>query len=80
MNWPSWWEWELGFTSHVEVRMEERGFSEVELRVMLDGASKLSLSPLAGEVGGLFIPVMRDIPGCRARSRRRDSYHCNRIP
>ena len=41
MNWPSWWEWELGFTAHVEVRMEERGFSEIELRTMLDDASKL---------------------------------------
>ena len=41
MNWPIWWEWELGFTAHVEVRVEERGFSEVELRMMLDSASKL---------------------------------------
>ena len=41
MNWPSWWEWELGFTAHVEARMEERGFSEIELRTMLDDASKL---------------------------------------
>ena len=39
MNWPNWWEWELGFTSHVEVRMEERGFSEIELRAMLDDAT-----------------------------------------
>ena len=38
MNWPSWWEWELGFTAHVEARMEERGFSEIELRTMLDDA------------------------------------------
>lgn len=42
MNWPSWWEWDLGFTAHVEVRMEERGFSEIELRTMLDSASKLT--------------------------------------
>ncbi len=41
MNWPSWWEWDLGFTAHVEARMEERGFSEIELRTMLDNASKL---------------------------------------
>lgn len=41
MNWPSWWEWGLGFTAHVEVRMEERGFSEIELRTILDSASKL---------------------------------------
>ena len=42
MNWPSWWEWDLSFTAHVEVRMEERGFSEIELRTMLDSASKLT--------------------------------------
>ena len=40
MNWPSWWEWELGFTLHVEVRMGERGFSEIDLRAMLDDATK----------------------------------------
>ena len=32
---PDWWDWELAFTSHLEARMEERGFSEVELRTML---------------------------------------------
>ena len=41
MNFPSWWEWELGFTAHVEGRMAERGFSEIELRTMLDNASEL---------------------------------------
>lgn len=46
MNWPSWWKWELGFTSHAEVRMEERDLSEVELRSMLDGA-------------GHFVPARR---------------------
>ena len=40
MNWPIWWEWELVFTAHVEIRMEERGFSEVELRAMLDDATR----------------------------------------
>ena len=40
MNWPSWWDWDLGFTPHLEMRMVERGFSEVELRAMFDAASK----------------------------------------
>ena len=40
MNLPSWWEWELGFTAHVEGRMEERGFSEIELLTMLDNPTK----------------------------------------
>jgi len=39
---PEWWEWELGFDSHIEDRMEERGFSEVELRAMLEDATSLS--------------------------------------
>lgn len=38
---PEWWDFELSFTSHVENRMEERGFSEVELRAMLENAGKL---------------------------------------
>jgi len=40
-NWPGWWHWELGFTGHVEVRMEERGFSEVDLRSMLGNATNI---------------------------------------
>ena len=35
---PEWWDWEIAFTPHVEARMEERGFSEVELRGMLEDA------------------------------------------
>lgn len=41
MDWPEWWKWELGFTAYLEARMEERGFSEVELRAMLDDAREL---------------------------------------
>jgi hypothetical protein len=36
---PEWWEWELGFDSHIEDRMEERELSEVELRTMLADAT-----------------------------------------
>ncbi len=41
---PEWWEWELAFTAHVEARMEERGFSEVDLREMLEDALDLEQS------------------------------------
>lgn len=41
MNWPEWWEWELELTPHVEKRMEDRGFSEVDLRSMLERATGL---------------------------------------
>ncbi len=28
---PDWWRWELTFTSHAELRMEQRGVTEVEV-------------------------------------------------
>lgn len=39
MDWPPWWEWELELTPHVEKRMEDRDFNEVDLRSMLQQAS-----------------------------------------
>ena len=38
VEWPPWWEWELELTPHVERRMEDRAFTEVELRQMLETA------------------------------------------
>jgi hypothetical protein len=38
MEWPSWWEWELALSSHLQKRMEDRGFNEVDLRDMLERA------------------------------------------
>lgn len=40
MEWPDWWEWELELSPHLEKRMEERGFTEIELRQMLDRAHR----------------------------------------
>ena len=37
-NWPEWWLWELEITPHLEQRMEDREFSEVDLREMLEHA------------------------------------------
>jgi hypothetical protein len=39
MQWPDWWHWDLAFTKHLELRMDEREFSELELRRMLDVAT-----------------------------------------
>lgn len=39
MAWPAWWAWELEFTPHLEKRMEDRGFTEVDLRQMLEDAT-----------------------------------------
>jgi hypothetical protein len=35
---PEWWEWPLELTPHVIKRMRERGFSETDLRAMMDDA------------------------------------------
>lgn len=39
---PDWWDWDLAFTAHLESRMEEREFSEVELRTMVADATDLT--------------------------------------
>jgi hypothetical protein len=38
-TWPEWWEWELELTPHIEKRMTDRDFSEVDLRLMLQNTS-----------------------------------------
>ena len=38
---PKWWEWELEFSPHLLKRMLDRGFSEVDLRVMMENATGL---------------------------------------
>jgi hypothetical protein len=40
-TWPEWWDWELELSSHLLKRMENRGFSELDLRQMLSIASGL---------------------------------------
>ena len=42
MAFPEWWDWELELTPHVEKRMEDRTFSEVDLRLMLGARDGLS--------------------------------------
>jgi hypothetical protein len=36
---PEWWNWDLSFTSHTELRMEQRGVTEVDVRAMLEKAT-----------------------------------------
>ena len=48
MERPEWWEWDLRFISHLERRMEERGFSEIELRAMLTDATAITPSRRSG--------------------------------
>ena len=38
-DWPPWWDWELDLKSHVLERMEDRHFTEVDLRRMMEHAT-----------------------------------------
>ena len=38
-QWPLWWEWELELVSYLHTRMEEREFTEIELRRMMEHAT-----------------------------------------
>lgn len=38
---PEWWEWEFFLSPHVNLRMEDRDLSEVELRDMIEQAARL---------------------------------------
>ena len=38
-DWPDWWQWPIELTSHLIKRMFDRGFSETELRDMLEMAT-----------------------------------------
>lgn len=40
-DWPTWWWWPLELTPHVLKRMEDRGFTELDLREMLEKATTM---------------------------------------
>jgi hypothetical protein len=40
-NAPAWWIFELELSPHVEERMMDRGFTEVDLRLMLETAGRV---------------------------------------
>ena len=48
MNWPQWWEWEIEVTPHIEKRMEQRGFTQIDLRQMLQDARGLRQDKFEG--------------------------------
>ncbi len=45
-SWPTWWGYELELTPHLLKRMIDRGFSEVDLRRMLEVAEGFQPDPL----------------------------------
>ena len=48
MAWPEWWHWELELTPHLEKRMEDRDFTGIDLREMLEHAHSYRPDILAG--------------------------------
>ena len=38
-SFPEWWTWELLFTGHARLRMEQRGISEIDARAMLENST-----------------------------------------
>ena len=45
---PEWWNWELSFTAHAELRMEQRGVTEVDVRAMLERVTGYEPSVVEG--------------------------------
>jgi hypothetical protein len=54
---PSRWSWELSFTPHAELRMEQRGVTEVDVRAMLERATAFEPSAVEGR---FMIHVVRN--------------------
>ena len=38
---PKWWEWELEISPHLVKRMADRDFTELDVRSMLQGATRV---------------------------------------
>ena len=54
---PAWWNWHLSFTPHAELRMEQRGVTEVDVRAMLERATAFEPSVVEGR---FMINVVRN--------------------
>ena len=47
-EWPEWWNYELVLSPHMIERMQERKFSELDLRTMLNDAQGYHQSVVSG--------------------------------
>jgi len=45
---PDWWDFELELSPHLEDRMIDRGFSEADLRLMIEVAQDLGVGKTPG--------------------------------
>lgn len=48
MERPEWWDWEIELTPHLQKRMEDRDFTEVDLREMLETAGTIRRDVVEG--------------------------------
>ncbi|MHC4471033.1 MAG: DUF4258 domain-containing protein [Planctomycetota bacterium] len=48
MSGPTWLDWELVLTSHLLERMEDRSFTEIDLRAMMGRTTGIRPSPSEG--------------------------------
>jgi hypothetical protein len=48
VTWPDWWKWELELSPHLEERMADRDFNEVDLRAMPEKAKVFSPDVVEG--------------------------------
>jgi hypothetical protein len=48
VTWPGWWKWELEPSPHLEERMADRDFNEVDLPAMLEKAKAFSPDVVEG--------------------------------
>ena len=47
-KWPEWWDWELDLSPHLFKRMDDRRFTEIDLRAMLENAAGLRTDTESG--------------------------------
>ena len=66
---PEWWNWDLSFTGHAELRLEQRGVTDVEVRAMLERATGFEASVVAGRF--MINPTRSKAVDCDRRARRR---------
>jgi hypothetical protein len=45
---PRWWTWELELSPHLHKRMLDRGFNEVDLRIMIEATRRIRRDVVGG--------------------------------
>jgi hypothetical protein len=57
-KWPYWWDWQLELSPHLFKRMLDRGFSELDLRLMMEHATGLRET---GDPGRWIVETVHDL-------------------